>query len=48
MLSALTIVAATGEHEPALSPYAVRAIALGILLALLVGVVAFGGGRLHS
>lgn len=48
-LSALTIVAAAAEHgEPALSPYAVGGIALGLLLALLVALVAFGGGREHS
>jgi uncharacterized protein (DUF2062 family) len=48
-LSALTIVAAAAEHgEPALSPYAVGGIALAILLALLVALVAFGGGREHS
>jgi hypothetical protein len=50
MLSALTIVAAeTAEHgEPAIHPYAVGAIALGILLAMLLALIAFGGGREHS
>ena len=48
-LSDLTVVAAAAEHgEPLISPYAVGGIALGILLALLVALVAFGGGREHS
>ena len=49
MLNAQTILAAAAEHgEPAISPYAVGAIALGILLALLLVLIAFGGGREHS
>ena len=37
------------EHgEPAVHPYAVGAIALGLLLLLLFAVVSFGGGREHS
>jgi len=49
MLNAQTILAAAAEHgEPAISPYAVGAIALGILLTLLVVLIAFGGGREHS
>ena len=49
MLNAQTILAAASEHgEPAISPYAVGAIALGILLALLLALIAFGGGREHS
>ena len=48
-LSALIISASTTTHsDAALSPYAVGAIALGILLALLGALVAFGGGREHS
>lgn len=36
------------EHEPLIHPYLVGAIALGILLAMLLGVLAFGKGREHS
>lgn len=37
------------EHgDPAISPWAVGGIALGILLAMLIALVAFGGGREHS
>lgn len=39
----------TAEHsEPAISPYAVGGIALGILFLLLVVVLSFGAGREHS
>lgn len=49
MLSALILAAATAEHgEPVVHPYAVGGIALAILLALLVALIAFGGGREHS
>jgi hypothetical protein len=48
MLSALTIAAATAEHEPAVSPYVIGGVTLAILLALLVALVSFGGGREHS
>ena len=45
----LTAAAETEAHsDPAVHPYVVGAIALGILLALLVGLVVFGGGREHS
>ncbi len=51
-VSAMTlsaIAAAAVEHgEPAISPYAVGGIALGLLLAVLGALVAFGGGREHS
>ncbi|WP_295657745.1 hypothetical protein [uncultured Nocardioides sp.] len=48
-LSAFTLVAAAAEHgEPALSPYAVGGVTLAILLALLLALLAFGGGREHS
>ncbi|WP_426245276.1 hypothetical protein [Nocardioides sp. LHG3406-4] len=48
-LSAVSIVAAAAEHgDPALSPYAVGGIALGLLLAALGALVVFGGGREHS
>jgi uncharacterized protein (DUF2062 family) len=49
-LSALTLQAAEiAEHgEPAVSPYVIGAIALGILLFLLLALITFGGGREHS
>lgn len=40
--------AAEESGEPAVSPWLVGGIALAILLLLLIGVVAFGGGRDHS
>ncbi|MFI5425637.1 hypothetical protein [Aeromicrobium sp. UC242_57] len=43
--------AAEAEHttrDIGISPYAVGAIALGILLLLLMGLLAFGKGREHS
>ena len=49
MLSALIILAAEAETgEPAIHPYAVGAIALALLLALVLAVVSIGGGREHS
>lgn len=50
MLSSAVLLAAEAEahSEPAVSPWITGGIALAILLALLVGVVAFGGGREHS
>ncbi|MCY7402885.1 MAG: hypothetical protein LH477_18395 [Nocardioides sp.] len=50
MLSTVVIFAAeTAENgEPAVHPYAVGAIALGLLVLLLFAVVSFGGGREHS
>ena len=50
LLTTATVVLAEAEEkgEPAIHPYAVGAIALGILLVLLFAVVAFGGGREHS
>ncbi len=49
MLSALTILAEQAEQgDPAIHPYVVGAIVLALLLALLFGVVSFGGGREHS
>ena len=46
----LTAVAAETEthSDPAVSAWVVGLIALGILIALLAGLVAFGGGREHS
>lgn len=47
-----TIVAAAAETEahsdPAVPPWVVGLIAFGILLALLVGLLTFAGGREHS
>ena len=49
MLSSLIVMAAEAEHgDPAVSPYVVGGVALGLLLVLLVAVVSFGGGREHS
>ncbi len=50
MLLSSFIQAATETHSaaPAIHPYAVGAIALGLLLALLVALLAFGKGREHS
>ncbi len=47
MLNALMIVASESA-EPAVSPYVVGGLALGILLAALLALVWFGGGREHS
>jgi uncharacterized OB-fold protein len=43
-----TVLRAAEESEPAISPVIVGLIAFGILMALLIGLVAFGGGREHS
>ena len=49
MLSALTVLAAEAERgEPAIHPYFVGGIALGLLLLLVLAVISFGGGREHS
>jgi acyl dehydratase len=49
MLStAITLAAETSHGEPAIHPYAVGAIALGLLLLMLLALVAFAGGREHS
>jgi hypothetical protein len=49
MLNPQTILATAVEHgEPAISPFAVGAVSLGILLVLLLILIAFGGGREHS
>jgi len=50
MLStAITLASETSGHgEPALHPYAVGGLALGILLLMLLALVSFGGGREHS
>lgn len=47
-----TLVAAAAESEvhsdPAVPPWAIGLVTLVILVGLLVGLVAFGGGREHS
>ena len=50
MLSTVvTLAAESAEHgEPLVHPYVVGVIALALLLALLLAVVSFGGGREHS
>jgi len=48
MLTVQTILAAAAETGEGISPYAVGAIALGILLFLLLALLAVGGGREHS
>ena len=42
----LSVLAA--EAGPSLNPYAVGGITLGLLLALLLALLAFGAGREHS
>ena len=47
--TAITLAAETSENgQPAVHPYVVGAIALGILLLMLLALVSFGGGREHS
>ncbi|MEQ6901538.1 hypothetical protein [Nocardioides sp. YIM 152588] len=47
--TALALVQAAEEHaEGGLNPWVVGGGALGILLLLLVGLLAFAGGREHS
>lgn len=48
LTSLITAAEETSESGAAVSPYAVGAIALAILLAMLVGLLAFGKGREHS
>lgn len=52
MINALVVLSEAAEHgaehSGAPSPYLVGGIALGILVAALVGLVTFGGGREHS
>jgi zinc transporter ZupT len=47
-VAAVTLAAESGEHHEAWVPYAIAGSTLFILLAMLVGLVAFGGGREHS
>jgi hypothetical protein len=48
MLLSSLVNAAEETHSAAISPIAVGAISLGILLLLLVGLLMFGAGREHS
>lgn len=46
---ALTVASAAEEHgEPAVSPWLIGGGTLALLLLLLIGLIAFGGGREHS
>jgi hypothetical protein len=46
---AIALSESAAEHsEPAVSPYTVGAIALGILIVMMLILLAFGGGREHS
>lgn len=50
LVTALVTAAAESEvhSDPAVPAWAIGLIAFGILLALLLGLVSFGGGREHS
>ena len=48
MLLTSVLKAAEETHSSGISPYAVGAVALGILLTLLVALLMFGKGREHS
>ncbi len=46
---ALAVASAAEEHgEPAVNPWLIGGGVLALLLLLLIGLVAFGGGREHS
>lgn len=47
-LSALAVVSAAEESEPAVNPWLIGGGTLAILLLVLFALVAFGGGRDHS
>jgi hypothetical protein len=49
-MSITSLVTAAAEHsaEPAIHPYLVGAISLGILLVMLLGLLMFAKGRDHS
>jgi uncharacterized membrane protein YadS len=47
-LSSMVTAAAEVHSEPVINPYAVGAVTLAILLAMLLGVMMFGAGRDHS
>ncbi len=48
VITAVALQAAEETHTQVIHPWIVGAIALGILMALLLALVAFGGGREHS
>jgi len=48
LLTSLITAAEESHGQVAVSPIAVGAIALGLLLVLLVGLLMFGKGREHS
>ncbi len=49
MITAAALQAAEETHtEAAVNPWIVGAVALGILMAMLLALIAFGGGREHS
>jgi hypothetical protein len=48
LTSLITAAEETHSAEPAIHPYWIGAIALGILLTLLVAMLSFGKGREHS
>lgn len=48
LITTAVLRAAEESGDAAIPAWAVGAIALGILLALLIGLVSFGGGREHS
>ena len=49
MAHTLILLSESASHESGgVNPWIIGAVALGILLALLFAVVAFGGGREHS
>jgi hypothetical protein len=49
MANTLIFLSESAGHESGgANPYVVGGIALGILLALLLAVISFGGGREHS
>lgn len=46
---ALTVARAAEEHgEPAVNPWFIGGGVLALLLLMLIGLIAFGGGREHS
>ena len=48
MSAARVLIAATEAHSSGINPWAVGAGTLALLLILLLGLLAFGGGRDHT